>query len=473
MGPETRVDSPVSPWLRVAIDRGWKILGWRQRCSEPEGGSPPLGKITMVTFITLFLALVTGIQPVEVAVDGPVARIELLLDQRSVGVLERPPWGMKCDFGPSVAPHELEVVAYAADGSELDRDRQVVNLPRPPAEVRIAFVTGEQHAPRALRVFWESSENVEPLSLFVMFDGRVLVRDGEGLYPLPEVDPNEPHIVSAEATFLDDVTARSDVTFGGRYGSKVATEITAVPILVAEAPPSAEDLNGVFEARGAALRVVAIEHPRAQLFMVRDFATMARLAGHRRRQGRMGLYADQRWGNRTDDEVRPEEDRLHLVVPNARFHRNRVLFPTSNPISLERWRLPWIATHLSGDEAAMTGQQLLDAVAVAGLRAAADGTPRAVLLIVSDDPHDVSRFSVDDIRQYLGALRVPFHVWSVDGAPPGYGETEDITSNRGLTRAAKRLLDELDSQRIVWVEGLHMINQIELARPLPGIALAR
>jgi len=426
----------------------------------------------MVTFVTLFLALVSGVHPVEVAVDGPVARVELLLDQRSIGVITGPPWRTMCNFGSPVAPHELEAVAYAADGVVLDRTRQLINLPRPNAEVRIAFVTDEQGLPDALRVFWESWENVEPLSLFVLFDGRVLVRDREGRYPLPEYDPNEAHIVSAEATFLDDVTARSDVTFGGRYGSGIATEITAVPIVVEGTPPSVEDLDGALEARGSTLRVAAVEQPRAQVFMVRDLATMSRLSNHRRRQGRMATLSSQRWSERESRMIRPDEDRLHLVVPNPRFRRERTLFPTTGAVNLERWKLPWVVTHLVGNEAALAGQKLLDAVAVAGLRAAGDGTPRAVLLVVTDDPHDHSAFSIDDVRQYLRALRVPFHVWSVDGAPEGWGRTEDITSYRGLTRAARRLSDVLDSQWIVWVEGLHMINQVELARPLPGVKLA-
>jgi hypothetical protein len=426
----------------------------------------------MVTFVTLFLALVSGVQTVEVAVDGPVARVELLLDQRQIGVMEGPPWRTTCDFGSPVAPHELEAVAYAVDGAVLDRTRQLINLPRPNAEVQIAFATDEQGMPNALRVFWESWENTEPLSLFVLFDGSVLIRDREGRYPLPQYDPNESHIVSAEATFLDDVTARSDVTFGGRFGSGIATEITAVPIEVEGSPPSVEDLDGALQARGATLRVAAVERPRAQVFMVRDLATMHRLASHRRRQGRMATLSSQRWSERESLDIRPDEDRVHLVVPNPEFRRGRTLFPTTGAVNLERWKLPWVVTHLVGNEAALSGQKLLDAAAVAGLRAAGDGTPRAVLLVVTDDPNDESAFAIDDVRRYLRALRVPFHVWSVDGTPEGWGRTEDITSYRGLTRAARRLSQELDSQWIVWVEGLHMINQVELARTLPGVRLA-
>ena len=54
----------------------------------------------MVTFITLYLALVAGIQTAEFAVDGPVTKVELFLDQQPVGAVEGPPWRIRFDFGP-------------------------------------------------------------------------------------------------------------------------------------------------------------------------------------------------------------------------------------------------------------------------------------------------------------------------------------------------------------------------------------
>ena len=96
-----------------------------------------------------------------------------------------------------------------------------------------------------------------------------------------------------------------------------------------------------------------------------------------------------------------------------------------------------------------------------------------VLVIISEDPRDASGFSFEQVREYLREIRVPVHVWSVGGAPPAtWGDTEDVTSNRGLQKASKRLLRELDRQWIVWVEGNHMINRIELAPDVQGIRLA-
>ena len=64
-----------------------------------------------VVFTTLFMALMVGPQTVEVAVEGPVAEVEFLLDGRLVAVDEQPPWKARVDFGETLAPHVLEVVA--------------------------------------------------------------------------------------------------------------------------------------------------------------------------------------------------------------------------------------------------------------------------------------------------------------------------------------------------------------------------
>ncbi len=74
----------------------------------------------MVTFVSLFLWLVIDTQMVQVAVDPGVAAVEIFLDDRSVGVIDVPPWQLQCDFGPILRPHELVAVwsveKGAADG---------------------------------------------------------------------------------------------------------------------------------------------------------------------------------------------------------------------------------------------------------------------------------------------------------------------------------------------------------------------
>lgn len=427
----------------------------------------------MVTFVTLFLGLVSGPQTVQMAVDGPVALIELRLDDQVVAVADAPPWKMSCDFGERIAPHELVAVAYAADGRELDRAAQVVNLPRPEAEIHVAFETNDHGMPEAARLIWEVADDSEPLSVFAFFDGQILIPDHNGHYPLPEYDPTRIHIVSAEARFAGEVSARADVTFGGQYGSRVNTELTAVPVVVKGRPPAAEALDEAFSIGGRRLQVAVIEQPRAEVYLVRDLASVARMSHLRSRQDRLPMVAPRRSRESLSSPPEADEDRVHVVVPNPVRRRDRQLFPTSPAIGLDSWPLAWLATRVTGDGAAFAGQRLAEAVAVAGVRAASAGTPRAVLAIVSANTADASSFPIEEIRHYLEQIRVPLFVWSAGGDPPlGWGRWDDVSSNRGLNAAAKKLMRELDRQWIVWVEGIHMINQIELERSASGIRLA-
>ena len=92
----------------------------------------------MITFASLFLGLVLGNHPVNLLVDGPVAAVELHLDGREIARLEHEPWRVLADFGQELAPHKLEAIAFVAEGHELHRTHQWINMARPPAEVRLA-----------------------------------------------------------------------------------------------------------------------------------------------------------------------------------------------------------------------------------------------------------------------------------------------------------------------------------------------
>ena len=118
-----------------------------------------------------------------------------------------------------------------------------------------------------------------------------------------------------------------------------------------------------------------------------------------------------------------------------------------------------------------------DAVAVAGLQAAAGAGPRAVLLVLgSGDLKDAARYDGPTVRRYLAALHVPLFVWS-PGLPTGamkaaWGVVEDVSTGRGLDRAFALLKDELDAQRIVLLEGRHLPQSIALSSKVPPGVLA-
>jgi hypothetical protein len=419
----------------------------------------------MVTFVTFFLGLVTGLRPVEVAVDGPAARVEIVLDQRVVRTLTRPPWRTRCDFGPDILPHELEAIAYDDQGAELGRARELVNLPRAQAEVRIVLASDERGLPAAARVVWDVAEPIQPLGVFVIFDGQVLPSAVDESFPLPDYDPDKVHIVSAEARFPDGVTARADVTFGGRYGSSIVTELTAVPIEVADRrpAPALPDLHGVFRAHDATLTPAAVERPGIRIFLVRDHAATINLDRIKRRQDLMREGPPLTERAVAALRLTRENDALHFVTANPIQRRDRELYPTSPALDLDRWSLRWLVTHLSNRDSPVAGQRLGEATAVAGVQAAAEAAPRAVLLVLSEDPRDSGGYDPQTVRRYLQAVRVPFAVWTAgERAASGWDPVQVVSTSTELRDAARQLLDQLDRQWVVWLEGSHLINQVEL-----------
>jgi len=415
----------------------------------------------------------TGVHEVEVAVDPSVASVEIFLDGESIGIAEGPLWTVECDFGESVRPHLLEAIGRNTSGAEIGRARQVVNLPKAEAEVQIILEEGLPEAPETVRVITESAQRLEPVAIFVTFDGRSLLPERDGRFRLPSYDHREMHLLGAEAHFPDGVTARSDITFGGAYGSLVATELTAVAVEVeGNRPVTVADFEGVLRARGDILSVAAVDQQGARLYFVRDrgaWPTLRRLGFSMDRTGAKYGYLV-----RTEKDLPVNRDRFHLVVPNPTRQRGLALFPFSGAFDLKRRGLPWLAAHVENELGAATGQQLAEAVAVAGMRAAGGGSPRAVVLVLSKDAVDYSRFRPQAVRDYLWALRVPLFVWTTEdkGLTGDWGEARRVSTLGSLGKASRRVLKNLKRQRIVWIEGRHLPNDIELDRRATRFRLA-
>jgi hypothetical protein len=120
-------------------------------------------------------------------------------------------------------------------------------------------------------------------------------------------------------------------------------------------------------------------------------------------------------------------------------------------------------------------ERLADAVAIAGLTAAASSRRRAVIVIVGSGACDASEAPPALTRRFLEHLRVPLHIWSVapdEPAPEGWGEPVDISSRTRLDKAVRKLLEELESQRVVWLRGTYLPNEISLSPEAEGVRLA-
>jgi hypothetical protein len=405
----------------------------------------------------------TGVHPVTVAVDPSVAVVEVFLNGESVGVADGPPWTVQCDFGESVRPHLLEAVGRDSDGAEKGRAQQVVNLPRPEAEVEIVLEEGKPEAPETVRVITESGQRLEPLAVFVTFDGRSLLPGPDGRFSLPPYNHREVHLLGAEVHYPDGITARKDVTFGGGWGGLVASELTAVPVEVEGGHPvTVAELEGMLRVRGEAASVAAVEQQGARIYLVRDrgaWPTLKRLGlSMDRANSRRGIVVE------TERNLPAKRTRLHLVVPNPTRQRGLALFPVSGAFAVKQPGLPWLATHVENEMAAATGQRLAEAVAVAGMRAVSGGSPRAVVLVLARDAVDYSYYDPKSVRDYLQALRVPLVVWTTEegGLTSDWGEAHRVATQGSLAKASRRLLKSLKRQWIVWIEGRHLPNEIGL-----------
>lgn len=433
----------------------------------------------MIAFVTLLLGLISGVYPIEVTVSGPVAAVEYTLDGVQVARLEGPPWTAPVNLGPDLRPQVLTAVALDAEGKEIARVTQWLNLPRPPAEVEIVLEKGPA-GPVAAHLTWQSVSGVQPVSVGLTLDGEPLVFEGTigaARAPLPSRDLKSLHVLSAELWFPPGVTARKDVVFGGEYGSEVSTELTAVPVRVRKGAslPELEGLQGWFSAEDQLLTAAALEDGPGKVVFVQvpNGNTVLREIFPGQRRKSIDLFKNElRLGK--DDRVR-----FLSLAPSA-FRDSRVpsqLFDMSTELTPKDGGVLWFLTKkntLKNPE--KEALRIADAVAVAGLQAAAENYRRAVVLVVGKEMPDASRYDPVTVRRYLESIRVPLYVWSLYGtdapAARAWGEVEDISTLEKLGKAVDRLRTDMASQTIVWVEGRHLPQAITLTPEAKGIELA-
>lgn len=423
----------------------------------------------MVEFLSLFLNLVCCIQRVEVAVDGPVAAVEIRLDGKAIGTLESPPWVIDCDFGEELRPHVLEGVAFDAAGKVMNVAVQHINVPREPAEVRILLERDKTGQAVAARVMYESATASKTRRVLMRMNGLPLSNDDHDRFVLPQHNPDATHILSAEVLFGGFVRAQAQLSFGGQYGTDIRTDLTAVPILSAGSrAPSPESLRGRMKSDAKSCDVVAVEKLGAHVFMVQQAEALHRLSQMARMIDGRGLAGFPRHLLVDEEGLDPNEDTLSIVTtqPDRTTHgvRQLVIFPTIGPLTMKRRSLPWVVTHARVPQPPKTQEHVVDAVASATLSAAATTRPRAVLLVLANDKKDNSLFRAKEIKDYLATMRVPLFVWSVSGETTAgeWGECTDVSSPNELFAAADHLLDAIHRQSIVWIDGHHLPQHIQL-----------
>ncbi len=427
----------------------------------------------MIEFLGLFLGLLTGPQPVAVAVTAAdVAAVEIRLDGEVCGVDRRAPFEVECNFGAALLPRELVAVATNSNGQQIATARELVNLPG--AQVEARFVV----EPVGARLIWEERSGAVPRSVAVALDGEPLEVDRRGRVELPV----RRGLLVGEVEFSDTLRAQAVAYLGGEYHDTTDSRLTAVPVLWdRRRHPAADDLAVVLTVDGQAAEVAAIDTGRAEVLIVREGSEWnleSLLDLHRHMRSRRGaIYGDIH--GRDLRGVRPG-DRLRVILteePPAL--RSLIDLPVSADIS-EGGRLSILESmtnrYIIGREYPQGAQRIADAVAMAGYVAAGSARPRAVILIRSGRLQDSSTLTPQQARAYLAALRVPLLVWrplaARDGGTDGEwaGEVE-IWTEAGLVSAVAELRKLLDRQVIAWIEGEHLPHRIGLARGVRRVRL--
>lgn len=434
----------------------------------------------MVYFLTLFLVLTSGVQPVSLAVEPPVERVELVLDGRTLAELTGAPWTVEVDFGP-LAPHRLEAVGYDAEGREVTRASRLINLPHSRAEAGIVLErngpsAGAEAPPRRARLVWETVEDLELERAEVRFDGRPLpVADPAETFSLPDYDPSEQHYLVAELIFEGGLRSEAAVGLGGEYGAEIRTELTAVVVRRrakgAELPPPAE-MEGWFLHRGEPVPVRAVEavdpeRGGVDFYLARDLEAF--LGFREVAAPKVRGTSRPNWMGGKGDVLRPG-DRGFLVhpVPDDRaVGRGEVdLFPMSPALHRSgRGGLTWLLAEVRFRGGPAGGEELAEATAVAGLKAAR-GRPRVVVALLHPESRDGSAVSWSEVRRYLASLRVPLHLWTPvrsERLPAGWERVEPLPTPRRFRQAIRDLREAADAQVVVWLEGSFLPGEIELS----------
>jgi hypothetical protein len=367
----------------------------------------------------------------------------------------------------------------------------VVNLPRPTIESTIALERDEEGLPYAARLITGSAKDLDRISTEVTYDGGPFEPTDTDHFTLPPYDPNEVHFLSARVEYTGGVVSHTEVGFGGLWAGETSADLTAVPLLRPKRGKSldARALEGCLLVDGREAIVVAVEKPPAGLVIVRDLTAVEVLRSVQRRRLAVDAYTDAPMGLSPEQQIkdtlesmwnpRPSHPKLRQMSTSPRARGSKYgpvgLFPLTSPALLSR---DTIMLLLSSPEVVLTtraSQKVADAIAVAGLFAASTAAPRAVLLVLGSDPDHGSRDQPDTARRYLESINVPLFVWrtSANERSAEWGESTEVTKAAVANKEMRRLLDHLERQVVVWLDGAHLPNQIELKPGVEGFKIAR
>ena len=442
----------------------------------------------MISFVSLFVGFVVGIVHVQLMATAEVDRVELLLDGQVVAEL-REPFSRPVDLGCEPAPHELVAVAFDGRGRVLSSARQWVNRPRATADLSLLVDGGGDSSPRTARLVWRALAGEVPRSVTVSFDGVVLPVTDPLRIELPEHDPAHVHLLRADIDFGRGVIASAEMIVGGPSRVEARSELSAIPLSLDEGAvlPETEDLAGWVEAGGLPLEIAAVEAGPVDVVVVgeRSVQDALKQLGRRGRRSRRSRSTPPPEARATAPEAPTTVDadvRLRFLWPVATIWTQSSMvannFLATAASDDARLDLAWLkARHGDWPDWSGASERLADAVAVAALTAAEGNRRRAVVLVLGPSAKDDSLVTPEEAARFLGRIGVPLHVWSIgEAASPEasrWPTARTIASAADLDAAVRDLTAAAARQRIVWVEGSHVPQDVEVGPLAKGIRLAR
>lgn len=394
-----------------------------------------------IVFVTRFLALVAGPHRVTLEGDASVRSVEIRSNSVKIATITKPPWSVPIDLGKELTPQELTAIAYDEQGREVGRDTQVINLPRPLAE--ISLLLNRKGETFVVHVASTNLMGKEARSFVATLDGKEVQRAKSILssFPLPPINAKAIHALGVEIEFDDFTRARKEIVFGGIYSEVVPAELSPVAVRARGKPSPTVPACLLLD--GAPILPSAMEDDRAKAYFV--------LVG-------IGGIGRQRLAGTLMSESGFQPPRTDLIAVASAAHTVATSSDQKTDI-FEYGIVPdFVGTRrLISRYPQMPGDlRITDAVAAAGLRALGDGKRRVVVLVIGGRvPTDHSSHTPQSVLRYLERIGVPFRVWSLDGPRPDlesvWGAVQDVSRINNLFLANEDLVKELSSQRIAWV----------------------
>lgn len=433
----------------------------------------------MIAFATLLLGLVLGPHQIDLVVESDaVVRVELLLDGTAAGEDLEAPWSIRCDLGAELHPHRLQAVAYDAEGGEVGRATQWVNLPRGRAEAAFVLEGEDARRPTTARLIWRHIEYDTAEKVVVRLDGRPLPFESTDRIQLPELDPAQLHTLQADLVFPDRTRYEAEIAFSGRVGGDADIELTGLTFANRRRSlPSLDRLDGWLAVDGRPIEVRGVERAPGRVVFVVDYSAIPALR-------ELAPFAQAMTG--ADTAMRQGEV-VEFLFPYARVTAGgdgSKLFSMSQPFPSTGASFAELLTRIGTPEPTER-RRVTDAVAVAGVQAASESRPRAVVLVLGHEDQDTSAYQVEEVLRFLDELRVPLHVWwtgrpqrrtvSEDRRPvrvdTPWGSGIDISSVTRIITASTLLRRTLDEQITLWVAGQHLPQEVELTADAEGLEL--